>query len=56
MFEKHTTVETRLEQFRELRKSNLSMKAVVERFGEIKPCNRYLLLNKVTLIPHLYPF
>ena len=42
MFEKHTTVETRLEQFRELRKSNLSMKAVVERFGEIKPCNRYL--------------
>ena len=42
MFEKHTTVETRLEQFRELRKSNLSMKAVVERFGEIKPSNRYL--------------
>ena len=42
MFEKHTTVETRLEQFRELRKSNLSMNAVVERFGAIKPCNRYL--------------
>jgi len=42
MFEKHTTVETRLEQFRELRKSNLSMNAVVERFGVIKPCNRYL--------------
>jgi len=42
MFEKHTTVETRLEQFREIRTSNLPMKAVVQRFGEIKPCNRYL--------------
>ena len=42
MFEKHTTIETRLEQFRAVRKSNLSMDAVIQEFATIKPENRYI--------------
>lgn len=42
MFEKHTTVETRLEQFRAVRKLNLSMDAVIQEFATIKPENRYI--------------
>ena len=42
MFEKHTTVATRLEQYRELRTSKLSKSKILEHFGEIKPRSRYI--------------
>ena len=42
MFEKHTTVATRLEQYRKLRTSKLSKANILEQFNEIKPCARYI--------------
>lgn len=42
MFEKHTSVETRLEQYRLLRTDNLSETDIVQKFGEIKVLPRYI--------------
>ena len=42
MFEKHTTLETRLEQYRAVRKSNLSLDAVLQEFASINPQSRYI--------------
>ncbi len=42
MFEKHTTVATRLEQYRELRTSKLSKDNILEQFSEVKPRSRYI--------------
>ena len=42
MFEKHTTLENRLEQYRAVRKSNLSLDAVLQEFDSINPQSRYI--------------
>jgi hypothetical protein len=42
MFEKHTTLENRLEQYRAVRKSNLSLDAVLQEFASINPQSRYI--------------
>ena len=42
MFEKHTTLENRLEQYRAVRKSNLSLDAVLQEFSSINPQGRYI--------------
>ena len=42
MFDKHTTVATRLEQYRKLRTSKLSKANILEQFNEVKPRSRYI--------------
>ena len=42
MFEKHTTVEIRLDQYRQLRVSNLSEAEILQKFSEIKILPRYI--------------
>ena len=61
MFEKHTDVESRLLQFRAVRKSSLSEEDVLESFGKIKIQSRYLdywtptdWLNPFEIIEHGY--
>tara|TARA_B100000902_G_scaffold276591_1_gene262369 strand:- start:1081 stop:1506 length:426 start_codon:yes stop_codon:yes gene_type:complete len=42
MFEKHTTLENRLEQFRAVRKSGLPLDGILQEFATIKPQSRYI--------------